>query len=424
MKRQPAPVSTAVAASAIWSGVGEVNTWPGQAASSMPTPTKPACSGSWPEPPPEISATLPGLGARRRTNLRSGPRTRMSAWEAAKPSRLSARKASSAFISFFMTEPPCARRSLDVVDEFPQPADEVGHHGVDAAVALGVAEVGHGERDDAGPADRLDEGQAPRMGAPVGGEKVLPVGLREMAKLEQRLQMLHRDRHGIGGIGDLRDEGTVLAQRPGQALARSRRPVVEHALEDGLVLDHRILLRRSDRPVAHRPRSTRPRSTRAIAALVAASAAGATDSERRPVDNSASTAAGSPPASPHRLTSRPLARPCSAARRMSRSTAGLSGSARSLTAAMSRPAAVTYCVRSFEPIEKNAASKRSIVSAAAGTSTMMPSGGRAAGNPAAFSAATSASSRARAASSSSGTVTMGSMIFTLPWQAARASARS
>jgi hypothetical protein len=27
-------------------GVGDVNTWPGQAASSMPWPTKPACSGS------------------------------------------------------------------------------------------------------------------------------------------------------------------------------------------------------------------------------------------------------------------------------------------------------------------------------------------------------------------------------------------
>ena len=30
----------------------------------MPWPTKPACSGSWPEPPPEISATLPGLQRR------------------------------------------------------------------------------------------------------------------------------------------------------------------------------------------------------------------------------------------------------------------------------------------------------------------------------------------------------------------------
>src|SRR5882672_11715836 len=100
----------------------------------MPTPTKPACSGSCPEPPPESSATLPGLGTRRRTNLRSGPSTTMSACEAAKPSRLSARTVSAAFISFFMTEPPCVLaafwRLLDVVDEFPQPTDEVGDHRV------------------------------------------------------------------------------------------------------------------------------------------------------------------------------------------------------------------------------------------------------------------------------------------------------
>ena len=60
MNSTPAPESTAWAAASIWSGVGEVKTWPGQAASSMPTPTRPACIGSWPEPPPEISATLPG----------------------------------------------------------------------------------------------------------------------------------------------------------------------------------------------------------------------------------------------------------------------------------------------------------------------------------------------------------------------------
>src|ERR1041384_6496162 len=48
----PAPPSTAFVASSIWSGVGEVNTSPGQAASSMPRPTKPPCIGSRPEPPP------------------------------------------------------------------------------------------------------------------------------------------------------------------------------------------------------------------------------------------------------------------------------------------------------------------------------------------------------------------------------------
>src|ERR1017187_4574073 len=58
MKRTPAPVSTACAAASIWSGVGEVKTWPGQAASSMPWPTKPVCSGSWPGPPPAINAGM------------------------------------------------------------------------------------------------------------------------------------------------------------------------------------------------------------------------------------------------------------------------------------------------------------------------------------------------------------------------------
>src|ERR1700704_5636443 len=36
MKRTPAPVSTASAASIIWSGVGDGKSWPGQAASRLP----------------------------------------------------------------------------------------------------------------------------------------------------------------------------------------------------------------------------------------------------------------------------------------------------------------------------------------------------------------------------------------------------
>ncbi len=63
----PAPALTALVASSIWSGVGEVNTSPGHAASSMPRPTKPPCIGSWPEPPPEMIPTLPCTGASART---------------------------------------------------------------------------------------------------------------------------------------------------------------------------------------------------------------------------------------------------------------------------------------------------------------------------------------------------------------------
>ena len=53
----PSPVSTALIASNILSGVGEVNTSPQTAASSIPSATKPACAGSCPLPPPETIAT-------------------------------------------------------------------------------------------------------------------------------------------------------------------------------------------------------------------------------------------------------------------------------------------------------------------------------------------------------------------------------
>ena len=94
MNSTPAPVSTDSTAASIWLGVGEVNTWPGQAASSMPWPTKPTCKGSCPEPPPEIKATLPVWMARRRTNRRSSPSETISPCADAKPSSDSASKLS------------------------------------------------------------------------------------------------------------------------------------------------------------------------------------------------------------------------------------------------------------------------------------------------------------------------------------------
>ena len=39
-------------------GDGGWRTSPQTAALSMPSPTNPACAGSWPEPPPEMMATL------------------------------------------------------------------------------------------------------------------------------------------------------------------------------------------------------------------------------------------------------------------------------------------------------------------------------------------------------------------------------
>src|SRR4051794_27600730 len=103
----PAPPSTALVASSIWSGVGEVKTSPGHAASSMPRPTKPPCIGSCPEPPPEMIPTLPWTGASARTMTIGSWITRtLSPCAASTPSRASRTTASGSLISFFMCPPP------------------------------------------------------------------------------------------------------------------------------------------------------------------------------------------------------------------------------------------------------------------------------------------------------------------------------
>src|SRR5712672_3446662 len=200
MKRTPAPVSTASAASIIWSGVGEVKTWPGQAASSMPRPTKPACNGSCPEPPPEIRATLPDFNVRRRTNLRSGPSSRMSAWAAAKPSRLSSSTVSAPLISFFIN----ALLMVHLLVRINPSADALGvarelRRKIDdelfeRAVLLVVAEVGHSHRD--GTRARLAMGcaQPAGMRASIRFKECRALDTGQMANLEDDRDMLGRNR--------------------------------------------------------------------------------------------------------------------------------------------------------------------------------------------------------------------------------------
>ena len=67
----------------------------------MPAPTKPTCSGSWPDPPPETSPTFPATGASARmTNPRSA-KTRSPGWAADSPANASATTLSASLISFF-----------------------------------------------------------------------------------------------------------------------------------------------------------------------------------------------------------------------------------------------------------------------------------------------------------------------------------
>src|SRR5919204_6700271 len=99
----PAPPSTACVAASTWSGTGEVKTSPGHAASSIPRPTKPPCSGSCPDPPPETSATLPCTGApARRTIWASLSTRRMSPWAAASPASDSRTRSAGSLRNFFI----------------------------------------------------------------------------------------------------------------------------------------------------------------------------------------------------------------------------------------------------------------------------------------------------------------------------------
>src|SRR5438067_9824018 len=99
----PAPPSTALVAASIWSGTGDVNTSPGQAASSIPRPTKPPCSGSWPDPPPETRPTFPATGAsfRSTTWFSKSTRTR-SECAAPRPASDSLTTSSGALTNFFI----------------------------------------------------------------------------------------------------------------------------------------------------------------------------------------------------------------------------------------------------------------------------------------------------------------------------------
>src|SRR5215211_1517162 len=69
----------------------------------MPGPTKPPWVGSWPEPPPETSATLPDTGASARTTTLDSGRTRIrSECACSMPRSMSSTTLSGALMTFFI----------------------------------------------------------------------------------------------------------------------------------------------------------------------------------------------------------------------------------------------------------------------------------------------------------------------------------
>src|SRR5206468_6505838 len=173
-----------------------------------------------------------------------------------------------------------ARRNLTIPQQFSGKGGEIRHQRIALAVLLGIAEVGQSDCDSP---DRVRLSlaiflQAAWMSTPVSREKQFFLFLGKVADLEDPLDMLNRDGSEINGIGNLRDEAAVLAERFCQALAHAGGPPVQHLLENPLVSRDRQQGARFDAAVG--THCGRPYS--AMAAFTEASAAAATDNFRSP----------------------------------------------------------------------------------------------------------------------------------------------
>ena len=74
------------------------------------------------------------------------------------------------------------------------------------------------------------------MRAPVRGHELGLLGRQKVAYLEDALDMRRRNRHAVSGVRDLRDEAAVLAERLGQPQSGSGRAILQHLLQNALVL--------------------------------------------------------------------------------------------------------------------------------------------------------------------------------------------
>src|SRR5882672_5257607 len=260
MSSTPRPPSTACAAAAIWSGVGEVNTCPGQAASSIPWPTKPACRGSCPLPPPETNATLPFRGAARVTKAGFSWTERMSRWASARPRNASETTFTASLMNFFMA-PSFSEAS---VDQLGHALDEIPDQGLQGPLLPRGAEHRDLQRQDL-PAGyrpflaRHAVRRARRMGEAVSLEERLPLLGREMTDLEDGRQVPRGDGHRVDGIGELRDEALVLAELAGDPRPHAGRAPIDVVLQDRLVARDRSQLRQFDVAAGRRPSGHGPR---------------------------------------------------------------------------------------------------------------------------------------------------------------------
>ena len=240
-------------------------------------------------------------------------------------------------------------RSLIASDQAHQAARRFTHELVELTVLVRIAEVKNLELQNSQARPRANLLQSVRMRVHERLKKGALFTWRKMANLEDDFEMRCRNRDGICRVRNMRDETAVLAKRGREPLPCAGRSLIEDIAKDSLVGLNISGFFVTAPGVIHP--SPPERSTAAIACLVRAMATGATERARSPAFNSASTSFGSPPASPQRLTFLPVGAPCAATCAIRRRTAGLAGSLSAATVSRSRAAAMTYWVRSFEPIE-------------------------------------------------------------------------
>ncbi len=108
-------------------------------------------------------------------------------------------------------------------------------------VLLFGSEIRQHERETSASLPFFKKKQSPRMRPVIGFEKPVPFLHREMACLNDGMNVLSRDRRLICRVGNLGNEAAVLAERFGQTLAHAGRPSIEHIAEDCLIGSDKIL---------------------------------------------------------------------------------------------------------------------------------------------------------------------------------------
>src|SRR5436190_4913659 len=99
---------------------------------------------------------------------------------------------------------------------------------MEPGIAVVIAEIGQIDGMRLDLMRGMDRGRSVGMGREIEAQKILPLLEREMADLENDIEMGDGYRHRIGGVGDLGDKAAVLAECGGKALARAGGPAVDH----------------------------------------------------------------------------------------------------------------------------------------------------------------------------------------------------